>query len=311
MPVHDGPSLFYEAGEFDQTYRGLDTTVGEPEIQAIALTFMASLDRIRHLHDLPIQLIAWADHLSTCHAKIRAEYGLAADDVSQDKNLIYGERVTQAFIEGRGKRDPRDFGATRLEGMLSWEAKNSRGSDGSASTGTQALFAAMVMGAYAALETLAADLWVVAVNKRDSLATNWIKKNEGKSFSTATFLGHGFDLSGRMGTVLHDTRRVSFESWNDVRTAYAYAFAGAMDDAFNPLQDVYLAEKTRHLFAHRGGLVDKKFLGEMKDFSEFSGTVVGERLRLTGPILKARADACIKCGADLLVGVDQWILKNA
>ena len=44
--------------------------------------------------------------------------------------------------------------------------------------GVEAVLAAMVVASYAAFETLAADLWVAALNRHTVLADNWADKNK-------------------------------------------------------------------------------------------------------------------------------------
>jgi hypothetical protein len=80
--------------------------------------------------------------------------------------------------------------------------------------------------------------------------------------------------------------------------------------ARRPSRPIYRTEKTRHLFAHRGGMVDRKFRDEMKDFPEFESLVIGERLRLTGRVVTEHVDACVKCGTGLVRAVDTWVVAH-
>lgn len=308
MPVHDGKWDVLEAGEFDLTYGDLGWRVTTPEFQPHAQVFASSFDRIRFLHDLPIQLIAWADHVAKCRLMTRQTFGVELTDGSKDQDPAFRLSHSGLYQSMIGDvPDWRAFGARELEGMLDWEDKNNK--DNQVAPGVQALFAAMVMGAYVALENLAGDLWVAAVDKRDALATNWRKGNNIKQFPDA-FLGSGYNLSSKMGTLIRQNKMVSFTSWNDIKQAYSSAFAGALDSAFVPSGPIYLAEKTRHLFAHRSGLVDDKFRQETEAYPEYQGLVSGERLRLTGSVVKVRVEACLQCGANLLKGADQWVRTN-
>jgi hypothetical protein len=310
MPIHEGTFSFLKAGEFDQTYRGLEWGLLTSEFKAPAATFAASFDRIAFLHGLPVQLIAWADNLATCVTKTRLAFGIDAHDESKDQDAEFRHQVSEAFsIQRRTEVAATEFGGMHLDGMMEWETSHNI-HEGQATTGVQALFAAMIMGAYAALETLAADLWILSLNKIPQLAQNWVGKNAQRQIPMAALAGHNFNLSEKMGTVLYENRRVSFDSWNDIKTAYSEAFAGSLDTIFNGSNAVYLSEKTRHLFAHRGGLVDRKFRDEMKDIATYNGLIVGERLRLTGPVVRDHVDACLKCGSDLLKAADLWMIKH-
>jgi hypothetical protein len=48
-----------------------------------------------------------------------------------------------------------------------------------------------------------------------------------------------------MGSILHDTRKISFESWNDIKKAYSHAFKKSVDDAFDPPEALLKVEKIR------------------------------------------------------------------
>jgi hypothetical protein len=65
----------------------------------------------------------------------------------------------------------------------------------------------MVMTAYATFETLAADLWICAVNKHVSLAKNWANENKGKKLTMEDIYSRGGDLSKISGTALHQTKK--------------------------------------------------------------------------------------------------------
>ena len=103
---------------------------------------------------------------------------------------------------------------------------------------------------------------------------------------------------------------MNFEQWTKIKVAYADAFEGQLDAAFEPSDQILLAEKTRHLFAHRAGMVDAKFKSEVELFPEYQNLEIGKRLRLTGPVVKERVDACLQCGANLLKGADKWAQIN-
>lgn len=304
MAVHEGKYEFLTGGEFDQTYRYIDELLSIGEFKTVAETYIANFDRIRFLHDLPIQLISWSDHLATCHIKARLIHGFPVDGDTHNDEDEYRDTVNELFIKEGNKRDPRGWGASQLDGMMNWEDKNT-GANNPAVAGVQALFAAMIMAAYAALEALASDLWIAALNKKSKFATNWIARNPDKKLPTYVFSKYGFNLEDKMGTVLHLEHKVSFEVWSEIKEAYSHAFGGDLDKCFEPAEEIRKAEKTRHLFAHRGGIIDQKFKDEMKRYSEYDGLVVGERLELTGEIVRKHVDACLKCGAELLTTVDQ------
>jgi hypothetical protein len=91
-----------------------------------------------------------------------------------------------------------------------------------------------------------------------------------------------------------------------IRAAYSQAFKSELDHAFDAVPYIAVAEKVRHLFAHRGGLIDQKFRDEMDRFDESKEMMIGERLRLTGDVAGTLIAACVECGVELLTGVDNW-----
>jgi hypothetical protein len=302
MNPSQGKYDYQLAGYFGREYKEIDKSLVNQEFADIARSFIRSIDRIAFLYELPVQLIYWSTHLSRVRMTTRHRLGIDPNDPSKDGSPEFLENAQAVYKQLRGSNDAIfDFGANVISSMLDGKQPVL-----AAGEGVEAAFAAMAMNAYATLETLAADLWIAAVNRDHKLAVNWQEKNSEKQVLVSVLAGYGFDVSSNMGTVLHETRRVSFESWGEVKKAYTHAFKGELDDAFEPQRPIYLAEKTRHLFAHRGGMVDRKFRDEMKGFPEYSSLVVGERLRLTGPVVRDHVDACVKCGVALLQSVDTW-----
>jgi hypothetical protein len=113
-----------------------------------------------------------------------------------------------------------------------------------------------------------------------------------------------------MGKILHETRRVTFESLSEIRRAYSHAFKGTLDEAFEPVNDLVKVEKTRHLFAHRGGVVDRKFKDDMQSYQEYSELKINERLRLTGPVTRNYIDTCVRSGVALVLLADAAVANG-
>src|SRR5580704_14401382 len=111
MPVHDGKHKYLNAGEFDQTYSNLERAILTPEFRSHAEIFVESFNRIGALHDLPVQLIAWADHVATCRLMARMNLGLTVDDASKDGNQEFNEAFWPLFTtRGRSPADSRGYG---------------------------------------------------------------------------------------------------------------------------------------------------------------------------------------------------------
>lgn len=309
--VFSGECEFEKAGSFGNGHRSLEQSLANEQFAAIARTFIANIDRLSFLWGLPIQLVHWTGVLVTTTCAARLQSGVPIDDSKKDSspdferiwNEIFSKKINRISAEEALAR-----GSQGLNTLLDMKAPGY--SINPAEEGVQATLAAMLMAAYAALETLASDLWIEAVNQFPVLAENWSENNKDKQLPLNVLAGYQFNASASMGRILHDTRRVTFESWNDVKKAYSGAFKDEIADAFEPADALFKVEKARHLFAHRGGVVDRQFKEQMKKFAEFSDLAVGERLRLTGPVVRDYIFVCTNCARELAQRVDNWVTRN-
>jgi hypothetical protein len=305
MPIFDGKYDYGAAGHFDHFYTQVAANLQTPEFIDLAKVFVASTNRLRAFFELPLQLIFWSAAIGQVKLLGRHHMGIDPEDDSRD-----GEPEVNQSIIDTYNRFVTNPSADRLLAFSSDILGSMTGDQGgakidAAAQGVEASFAAMIMTAYATFETLAADLWVCALNRHISLATNWAEKNQGKQLTMQDIYSRGGDLSKSSGTALHQTRKVSFESLKEIRGAYSHAYKNDLDSIF-AVPDLSKAEKIRHLFAHRGGLVDKKFKDDMSDFADCKDVVIGDRLRLTGPSTGELLNACVSAGCHLLLKADHW-----
>lgn len=303
MPIFEGKYDFLQAGQIDRSYVNTPEQLTHAEYKEIAETFKASMFRLASFYELPLQLLFWSGRIAQVKLLARVRCGFDPEDESHDQDPAFLKQVSETF-EAISQTEQSALGASNkaLGGLL-----GDSGGPGvpPAREGIEAVLAAMVMTSYAALETLAADLWVAAVNRHHKLAANWVEKND-RALPANLLASYNFNASASMGTILHSSKRVSFESLYDIKNLYSETFKGAVDDAFEPIDGIIKAEKTRHLFAHRGGLIDQKFKKDMAKYSEYDGALMGERLRLTGPVTQSHVAACANCAVALLLSVDNW-----
>jgi hypothetical protein len=182
--------------------------------------------------------------------------------------------------------------------------------------GADAWLSAQISGIWTAFEALAEEVWIAALNAQPhSLAElKGIKKsssNDDKKIDLHVLQRYGYDLSKNMGTIL--SKKFSFDKLEDIRRAYAEA--GFHDDEL-PIQEIF-AEKsldvlalTRHVIMHNGGLVDDAFLRRRADLPPELLIAISEPLPLSGEIVAALIAPVMQLGWDLIVAVDQWLLKN-
>jgi len=177
-----------------------------------------------------------------------------------------------------------------------------------AGPGIDALYFSMVLNSYAAFETLASDMWVAVLNWKPSLYDRFVKSEDTK-VTVGDMAKFGFDLRTRMGDFLRETNTSSFGSLNAIKRSYMSVFGQPIEAAFTG-HHINRTEKTRHLIAHRAGLIDNAFIEDSKKWNDFGPFIEGDYLRLHGSQVRNLVDACVKTAVDLIKAVDEWISRN-
>ena len=277
------------------------------------------------MNAFPIELMWWIRTIVGLVCGARADFGFHPLDESPDNSPQFQAYMTDQIVRWRAAHRARGeesaneawvYGSNTLKLQLYGIIESQKESTGDPETaryitdGVSGILAAMLSNAYAAFEALAADLWVCAVNLRPQLATNYIDRTSDKSAKMSELFGEGFDLRASMGTRLIQTKKANFQTFNTIKNSYQYAFAGAADFVFSNNSEIYKAEKIRHLLAHRAGLIDPKFVNEMKDYPEFADLKAGTYFELSGPNVCKNIDVCVKISVDLFKFVDDWAESN-
>lgn len=147
-----------------------------------------------------------------------ADMDYEADDLHAQRATEAYEKITKAIRSREGGLRAYFFetGSMTLKSILKQDVDAQRQDTSAATVGLEAMLAAIVTGAYAALETMAEDLWIEAANRHDSLGMNWISHNKRK-FDSDVFTTYGPNFSGRFETFLTETRKVQFQCMNDIK----------------------------------------------------------------------------------------------
>lgn len=178
--------------------------------------------------------------------------------------------------------------------------------------GHEAILSSMIMEAWAAFEALSTDLWVNMLNKYPSpLATNFCKKSGEKQFTLDQISRYGFDLSSQMGNIVRGFSKVNFDDIKGIKEAYNQAFGVDFNGVLPENKLLFIAEKTRHLIAHRSGIVDERYLRHCAEEEPFKNFPVNERLPLDGYIVAQLVDVCVQSGVTLLKWADEWSVAHA
>jgi hypothetical protein len=301
---YEGDLQYGMASQIDLNFRTLAAETENVEYRKVAVAFSENLERIISLHSLPVDLIHWAEIMAQSTIMARANAGVPINSNASDPQLasqsqaIFQQIFTEVFRGGleAGANSVWARGGGILKQLIKAEITDEKDY---VIGGISALFASIIILGYAALETLASDLWVIAVNQKPELAANYTEKNPDKQITLDVLKKYNFDLSGVMGHVLKDANRVNFKSLDNIRKAYKDAFKAQLDAAFVPYDDIRHAEKTRHLLAHRGGLIDAKFKEEMAGFEGYGDLEIGKHLLLTGTLVQKHLSTMVQCGIAL------------
>jgi hypothetical protein len=281
-------------------YRNLLRVYAFMMFPAVAVSAVAMIERVRYderlAHRKELRTGRMTDQ---AFAKV-VKLALDTENERRDALLRAGGQRAKAF-----QQNEMEFGFGTLEDLIV-PTELIHGAD--------AWLAAQISGVWTAFEALAEDIWIAAVNAhpRGLAELKGAKRGAGedKKVDLSMLQRFGYDLSKNMGTVL--SKRYSFDRLEDMRRAYDDAkFEGEI-----PIADI-LKERsldvlslTRHVVVHNGGLADEAFLRRKDDLPPELIVAVGEPLPLNGEIVAALIGPVIQLGWDLIMAMDQWLLKN-
>lgn len=313
MKDYEGDYEFEQAERFGGAHDRL--TWSNPEYGEIGRTFTASMRRVSHLAWLPVELCYWSGLFEYAACAARHQLGLNPQDHSKDKTPEFHsllQLIVAQYSPSRQADNPylhvAKIGVPRIKEILRSEIENN--GPKYRTSGIEAVLAAMITAAYAAFETMAADLWIAAVNRSPDLAKRFSEKHPDRQIPLNVLAGYGFDASKSMGRILAENRRVSFISFNEIRNAYRDVYRDDLGSIFSDVKAVMEAEKVRHLIAHRDGIVDEKFHKEMQEYPDYKDVPVGTSIPFNGPLACRHIKTCSVFGAALFVAVDSWAQRT-
>ena len=117
---------------------------------------------------------------------------------------------------------------------------------------------------WSAFEVLCRDAFETLLNEQPTKIQELVihpktrKRFEAESLSLETLVHHGFDLSGRLGTVL--VGQNDFSDLPTVKAVYGVLFptSTALNEAFGR-RELWMLYQRRHLFVHRRGIIDQAY----------------------------------------------------
>ncbi len=199
-------------------------------------------------------------------ARIRARppFG-TAEDIVDEEAAARNANIEFKEITSKHSRPENSQGYDHLFSII--ETVNGLLSSADFRERSQSLLRQSAILTWNALEVFVRDLLEVAMNESSSLALRFIKDPEAsnrfeiKRVSLAGLEDFQFDLSQRLGTYILEGRDLSDIS---ALRVCLFALCPGQTELQTALKshELYLLCKKRHLFVHRRGIVDKKYIAE-------------------------------------------------
>jgi hypothetical protein len=175
------------------------------------------------------------------------------------------------------------------------------------------LYLAAVSGSWTALECLAADLWVTAVNEEPTLlAQTAICSIEGqepgeltsKQIPVGLAARHGFDLRKCLGTLLKS--KFDFTGISGIRKAYkVFVSNDSFIEQVLSRPELDELEAARHVIVHRAGRVDQEYKRRTK-----SDLPIGTLLTFDHEQASRFSYISSHAGSGLLAFVNDWFVEK-
>lgn len=298
---------FAKCLDFSSDYMTIPDTLDCKQYCEIARRFSENCSRVHSLGFVPLQINYWTAHYTAgiVMAQIKTK---TVDMRSNDETYIAEAKKLFAKAEKAWSlRTPEEREAEIVSvGSANVETLVKIGIPRNLSVGQEAILCAMITEAWSSFEALAIDLWIKAVNLNpDPLAKDFAKRNGQKQIEIDYLARYNFITKDYMGEILHDLKKIKTESLDDLRSLYSSTFGPAVAAVLQS-DDLFMAERTRHLIAHRSGVVDAKYLNEARGKIPYDGFTEGLRIPINGPLVATMVGACVQAGVDLLKFVDDW-----
>ncbi len=304
---------FEKSVGFSRSYEELRTEIKTEKLKQLAETFSSNIFRVKALGFLPLEMNYWSSIMASCIVQALVFLGKGTLDGSLDnQTLALANSYMSAGNDRRSSMSPLEQENDTIR-VSAGNIKALIASDDSKTfaTGHEAILSSMIVEAWSAFEALSVDLWINLLNTYPyPLATNFCRKSDAKTVTLDQIAKYGFDLRNQMGNIVRSFSKANFDDLKGINEAYKNAFGADFIDVLSDEKHLFIAEKTRHLIAHRSGIVDEKYLSQCKNEYPFAGFIVNERIPLDGIIVSQLVDACVQGGVDLLKWADKWSVAH-
>jgi len=331
--------LYSKAGELKLPDPDLWIKMKRDELGSPVRAFIANTSRTHALWKLNPHFIetATAHLLSCCRATYLItgqpfpEGAINADETARQQiQAKLAEEIVDRFAETGDLDRAAGYDFTRALANFELLLEQNPEMDGA----VRDIFSSQLIGAWTAWETLAGDLWKMALNLHPATLVNLLglkrrieKKVTGKwdtleptsgkrespeitiSMMAAATDG-SFDARDKMGTILKE--KFSFQRLSGIREAYSAAFSRDSDRVDSALADTALDKLNliRNVLLHNAGVVDRAFLDGANNLPWNTQTELDKPIPLNGEIVRDLINPVLQLGVDLIHAVDGWIATN-
>jgi hypothetical protein len=249
-------------------------------------------------------------------AAINNVYQAAARNLQRADSAI--QAIVQAYygiaiLTDKASREPAINDFYKI-GFAAWEKNTLALQTIAPHESIEAILGGYIVQAWTTFEVLAADLWEVALNEHPETLANIDSTKEtgqdGKQIRLWKLREHGYDLRGKMGTLLRE--KFNFDSLQGIREAYAASFS--IDN--KKIEDA-LADKSadalnimRQIIVHRAGVADQEYVNKASTVPLAPPTPVGSKIPLDGSTLMKIFSVAGPQATALITAVDDWIDKH-
>ncbi|MBB6220554.1 hypothetical protein [Rhizobium leguminosarum] len=175
-----------------------------------------------------------------------------------------------------------------------------------------AWLASQVTGIWTAIETLASDLWISALNAHPAILAELRGKTEkgSKSVQLYRLAQFGFDVQGNMGSILASEQ--NFSRLATIIDAYYAAFSEDADEIIEIIRakPIYAVSQVRHLIVHSASRFDDEYLRKTKSIDYLPKGSVGDKMALDAESVDAILRPALKQAVSLISAVDKWLTSH-
>lgn len=172
-----------------------------------------------------------------------------------------------------------------------------------------ALFTSIVLEAWLFFESLASDLWVVAVDCGGPVISGRVLQNQkwekGDMLASAVPLAES-NPKTHPGSYRREIGLVSFQKLRSIKDYYKVIFGESFGKVFDDTAGGYIfaLSAVRNAIAHNAGRVDGQFKKATERFPEWKQLKMRDRILLDGESVKKLRNAALETGVAMLKHVD-------